>query len=77
MTTFEKLAKKIEADTGLKVENLQRTYASRNQLEGWAWSWSGNIKNAFIRVGSWMSATDLLKEETLEAKPSHGDWEIV
>jgi len=68
MKSFDKLKIKIKQQTGLNVENLHRTYISRNQIEGWAWTWRGNLKGTLIAVGSWLTVKELLKSQNLKAK---------
>ena len=64
MTTFEKLAIKIEKDTGLVLTNFVRTYAGNNQRSQGAFVWTAWGKSELY--GSGEPATELLKKDKLE-----------
>jgi len=64
MTTFERLAKRIEKDTGVKLHRFRRTYAGHWQKSNGNWVWGAyEIDNEANDVGSCYSATDLLKSK--------------
>lgn len=64
MTTFEKLAKRIEKDTGIKLVRFRRTYAGHWQKANGNWIWGAyNAENDAHEIGSCYSATELLKSK--------------
>ena len=66
MTTFEKLAIKIEEDLDIKVKNLKRSYAGIHEKGRGAFVWSADTNPFIGTVGSTLSATELLKKDKLE-----------
>lgn len=64
MKTFEKLAERIEKDTGLKLHKFRRTYAGFHQRSNGNWSWGAyEINNECNDIGSQYSASKLLKSK--------------
>jgi len=64
MTTFERLAKRIEKDTGLKLVGFRRTGAGYWQKAQGSWVWAAyNSENLAHDVGSCYTATELLKSK--------------
>ena len=64
MKTFEKLAKRIYKDTGVKLINFRRTYAGKNAKSAGGWSWTAiDAENKANDVGSIDTATELLKSK--------------
>lgn len=73
MTTFEKLEKRIEKDTGYLLQDFRRTYRGKNQISGATWSWSAYCPEIGDQVGSEETATELLKrKEKLNISPPMG-----
>lgn len=66
MTTFEKLAVKIEKDLGLKITNLKRTYAGLHQRSSGAFVWTAECVESKEDIGSTITASDLLKRDKIE-----------
>jgi hypothetical protein len=66
MTTFEKLAVKIEEDLGLKITNLKRTYAGLHQRSSGAFVWTAECVESKEDIGSTITASDLLKRDKIE-----------
>lgn len=64
MTVFERLQKRIEKDTGVKLINFRRTYAGHWQKSQGGWIWGAyNAENSADDIGSCYSATELLKSK--------------
>jgi hypothetical protein len=63
MTTFEKLAIRIERDCGIQLVNFRRTYVGFWQKGNGAYVWTANYKDSVHEVGSCETATDLLKSK--------------
>ena len=64
MTTFERLAKRIEKDTGYKLIKFRRTYAGHWQKSGGNWVWGAyDAENEANDIGSCETATELLKSK--------------
>jgi hypothetical protein len=63
MTTFEKLAIRIEKDCGIKLHEFRRTYAGYWQRCNGAWIWDAYVVDGIENIGSGWSATDLLKSK--------------
>ena len=64
MTTFEKLQKRIEKDTGIKLIKFRRTYAGHWQKSNGNWIWGAyNSENEADDIGSCYTATELLKSK--------------
>ena len=80
MTVFEKLAKRLKDDLGLKVkpDSLQRTYCGYWQLKAGAYSWIGYLDcESSIMVGSCDTASDCVnKKYKLEMSWEHYHTEI-
>lgn len=79
MKTFEKLAVRIEKDTGLKLDRFRRTYAGYWQRKAGAWRWFAfEVGSKGNDIGSMYSATELLKSKNklLHRRFFHSD-EIV
>jgi len=62
MKTFERLAKRIEKDCGIKLEQFSRTYAGYWQRSNGAWVWDAYVDGC-ENIGSGESATELLKSK--------------
>ena len=62
MTTFDKLAARIESDTGLKLTGFRRTYAGYFSLAAGAWKWAA-YKEGGGDIGSQYTAGELLKSK--------------
>lgn len=68
MTTFEKLAKRIEKELNIEVDtsSLHRTYANYWLRAAGAFVWEGNVLGySTLKIGSCESATTLLKAKTI------------
>lgn len=64
MKTFEKLAKRIERDTGLKLIKFRRTYAGFHQRSAGNWVWAAyDADNEANDIGSTETATELLRSK--------------
>lgn len=64
MTTFERLAIRIEKDCGLKLTDFRRTYVVYWQKSNGAYVWTARVKDSTKEIGSCETATDLLKSKT-------------
>ena len=63
MTIFERLAIKIEKDTGYKLVDFKRTYASIHQRGSGAFTWIATCPISKFTFGSGTPASDLLKQD--------------
>lgn len=68
-TTFERLRAKIEKDTDVKIYSICRTHCGCCQINSGAWSWVA--KTNYGEIGSYWTATELLKCARVELK-RHG-----
>lgn len=61
----ERLAKKIEQDTGLKCDpnTFVRTYAGRWQREEGAWCWTMRLTESSYEIGSSDPASECVKQK--------------
>ena len=61
----ERLAKKIEQDTGLKCDpnTFARTYAGRWQREEDAWCWTMRLAESLFEIGSSDPASECVKQK--------------
>lgn len=74
MTTFEKLAKRIEEELNIEVNisSLHRTYANYWLRCAGAFVWEGNVLGyPTLRIGSCESATTLLKARKIGIVGEH------
>jgi len=62
LTTFDRLAIKINEDTGYQLEGFRRLYHGIHQRSSGAFVWTAKIKDGVIEFGSTVSATELLKQ---------------
>ena len=83
MTVFDRLRKRLMAEFGYDVDDIQRTYAGRNQRAAGAFVWFGwPVENGkrctHKRIGSSWPASELVKKKyRLVIDDSWGDIEIV
>jgi hypothetical protein len=64
-TTFERLADRLRNDLDLEVVNLRRVHSGRNMKASGANSWTSELKDSHLEIGSAHTASDLLKAKTI------------
>ena len=65
MKTFDKLQRKIKADTGLDLYDFKRTRHGKYGKACGGFSWVAKDKETGMIVGSGVSATNLLKRNKI------------
>ena len=72
MTTFERLAKRINKDIGYELVDFKRTYAGIHMRGSGAFVWTATIKDSNAEISSTVTATELLKRKAPLAIAENG-----